>query len=71
MIRSSSSQLEPFDPEIERTFHRLRNLVEAKISPKKERQDMEEPPALGVANVAEVGNKAAVREQGLKIIEEL
>ena len=46
MTRSSSSQLELFDPKIEITFHRLRNLVEARVSSKKERQEMDEPPQL-------------------------
>ena len=64
MTRSSSSQLEPFDFEIERTFHRMRNLVAARISPKKERQEIEEPPALGATNVAKVGNEAAARATG-------
>ena len=60
MTRSSSSQLELFDPKIEITFHRLRNLVEARVSPKKERQEMDEPPIIGAANVAGVGNEAVV-----------
>ena len=62
--QSSLSQLEPFDLEIERTFHCLRNLVEARISPKKEKQEMDETPALGAANVAGVGNEAAVGATG-------
>ena len=66
MTRSSSSQLEPFDLEIERTFCRLRNLVEVRVSPKEERQEMDEILAIGAANVARVGNEAA----GLKTIEE-
>ena len=61
MSRSSSSQLEPFDPEIKRIFCRLRNLVEAGVSPKKERQEMDEIPTLGVANMAKAGNGAAIR----------
>ena len=61
MIRSSSSQLEPFDLEIERTFHRLWNLVEARISPKKERQEMDETPTLGATNMEGIGNKATTR----------
>ena len=64
MTKSSSSQLEPFDPEIERTFRRLRNLVEARISPKKERQEMDETPALGVAHVVGAGNGAAAGATG-------
>ena len=60
MTISSSSQLETFDPEIERTFRRQQNLVEARISPKEERQEMDEPLVIGTANVAEVGNEAAV-----------
>ena len=63
MTRSSSSQLEPFDPEIERTFCRLRNLVEARVSPKKERQEMDETPTIEAATVAGVGNEAAVEAQ--------
>ena len=63
MIRSSSSQLEPFDLDIERTFRHLRNLVEARVSPKKERQEMDETPALRVANMAGVGNEAAAGAQ--------
>ena len=42
MTRSSTSTLEPFDPEIERTLRRLHNLVEEKVSPQKERSIMEE-----------------------------
>ena len=45
MTRSGTSTLEPFDPEIERTFKRIRNLVEARVSPKRERPIMEETPA--------------------------
>ena len=73
MTKSSSSQLEPFDPEIERTFHRLRNLVEARVSPKKERQEMDETLALGVANMEGVGNEAVAVAgvAGVKIIEGL
>ena len=42
MTRSSTSTLEPVDPEIERTFRRLRNLVETRLSPNRQRQEMEE-----------------------------
>ena len=59
MTRSSTSTLEPFDPEIERTLRRLRNLVEEKVSPKKERPTMEETRVLGAANIAGAGNGAA------------
>ena len=52
MIRSSTSTFEPFDPKIKRTFRRLRNLVEVRISPKKERPKMEETSVLGAANMA-------------------
>ena len=45
MTRSSTSKLEPFDPEIERTFHKLRNLVEEKLSPKNQLVEMKETPA--------------------------
>ena len=58
MTRSRSSQLKPFDPEIERTFHRLQNLVEARISPRKERHEMDETLAIRATNVAGVGNEA-------------
>ena len=47
MTRSNTSKLEPFDLEIERTFHRLQNLVETKVLPKKECIEMEETPAHG------------------------
>ena len=60
MTRNNSVTLEPFDPEIERTLRKLRNLVEEKVSPKKERPTMEETRVLGVANIAGVGNGAAV-----------
>ena len=60
MIRSSTSILESFDLEIERTFRRLRNLVKARVSPKRERPVMEETPVLGAANMAEAGNWATV-----------
>ena len=56
MTRSSSSQLEPFDPEIERTFCRLLNLVKERVSPKRERPIMEETPIIGAANMAGAGN---------------
>ena len=45
MTRNKNSNLEPFDPEIERNLRRLRNLVEDKVSPKKERPTMEEQQA--------------------------
>ena len=51
--------MEPFDPEIERTLRKLRNLVEDKVSPKKERPNMEEQ-VLGVANMAGAGNGATI-----------
>ena len=61
MTRNKSSTLEPFDPKIERTLRRLRNLVEEKVSPKKERPTMEETRVLGVAvgDVARVAVGAA------------
>ena len=62
MTRSSLSQLELFDPEIERTFHRLRNLVKERVSPKRERPVMEETPVIGVADMAGAGNGAVVGE---------
>ena len=60
MTRSGTSTLEPFDPEIERTFRRLRNLVETRVSPKSERPIMEETPILGAANMTEAGNGAII-----------
>ena len=60
MIESNTLTLEPFDPEIKKTFRRLRNLVEARVSPKRERPDMEETPVRGAANMAEAGNGATV-----------
>ena len=60
MTRSSTSKLEPCDLEIERTFRKQRNFVEARVSPKKERQEMDETPAIGAANVVRVGNEAAI-----------
>ena len=60
MIRKNTSTLEPFDPEIERTLRRLRNLVEEKVSPKKERPTMEEARVLGATNIASADNGAAV-----------
>ena len=53
MTRSGTSTLEPFDPENERTFRRLRNLVKARL-------EMEETPVLGAANMEGVGNGAVV-----------
>ena len=60
MARSNTSKLEPFDPEIERTLRRLRNLVEKKVSPKKERLTMDETRVLGAANIAGAGNGAII-----------
>ena len=59
MTRNTNSNLEPFDPEIERALRRLRNLVEDKVSPKKERPTMKEQ-VLGAANMVGAGNGAAV-----------
>ena len=70
MTRSSTSILEPFDLEIERTFRRLRNLVEARVSPKIERLEMEETPFRGAANIAGAGNGAAIGGAGVEILEE-
>ena len=58
MTKNNTSTLEPFDPEIERTLRRLRNLVEEKVSPKKERPTMEETRVLGAVNIAGAGNGA-------------
>ena len=66
MTRSSLSQLELFDPEIERTFHRLRNLVKERVSPKRERPVMEETPVIGVADMAGAGNGASVGAVGVE-----
>ena len=66
MTRNNTSTLEPFDPEIERTLRRLCNLVEEKVSPKKERPTMEETQVLGAANIASVGNGAAVGAEGVE-----
>ena len=62
MIKSSTSKLESFDPEIERTFRRLRDLVESKASPQKQRQEMEESPAHRAAIGAGVGIRAKVEQ---------
>ena len=51
MTKNSTSTLEPFDSEIERTLRRLRNLVEEKVSPKKERPIMEETRVLRAVNL--------------------
>ena len=59
MTRNNSSTLESFDLEIERTLRRLHNLVEEKVSPKKEGPTMEETRVLGVANITGAGNGAA------------
>ena len=60
MTKNKNSNLEPFDLEIERTLRRLRNLVEEKVSPKKERPTMEETRVLGAINIAGAGNGAAI-----------
>ena len=60
MIRNNTSTLEPFDPEIERTLRRLRNLVKEKVSPKKESPIMEETRVLGAVNIPGAGNGAVV-----------
>ena len=66
MTKSSTSTLEPFDPKIERTFWKLRNLVEAKVSPKRERPIIEETLVLRAANMEGVGNGAAVGAAGVQ-----
>ena len=66
MTRSGTSTLESFDPEIERTFRRLRNFVEARVSPKRERPNMEETRVLGAANMEGAGNGAAVGAAGVQ-----
>ena len=55
MTRSSTSTLEPFDHEIEKTFRRLRNLVEARVSRKRERPIMEKTPVIGRAGSGAAG----------------
>ena len=64
MTRGSPSQLEPIDPEIKITFRYLRNLVEARVSPKKEKQEMDETPTLGVENIERVGNETTAGAAG-------
>ena len=66
MTRNNTSTLEPFDPEIERTLRRLRNLVEEKVSPKKERPIMEETRVRGATNIAGAGNGAAIGATGIE-----
>ena len=66
MTRNSTSNLEPFDSEIERTLRKLRNLLEEKVSPKKERSTMEETRVFGAANNAGAGNGAAVGAAGVE-----
>ena len=66
MTRSSISISEPIDLEIERTFRRLRDLVEARVSPKRERPIMEEIPILVVANMEGASNGAAVGAAGVQ-----
>ena len=66
MNRNNTSTLESFDPEIERTLRRLRNLVEEKVSPNKERPTMEETRVLRAANIAGAGNGAAVGAAGVE-----
>ena len=66
MTRSGTSTLEPFDPEIERTFRRLRNLVKERVSSKRERPIMEETPVLRVGNMEGIGNGAAVGAAGIQ-----
>ena len=57
MTRSGNSTLEPFDSEIERTLRKLHNLVEARVSPKRERLIMEETPApVGPVGAVRVDN---------------
>ena len=70
MTRNNTSTLEPIDPEIKRTFRSLRNLVEEKVSPKKERPTMEETRVLGVANIAGTDNGAVVVENPMRTLME-
>ena len=62
MTRSSTSNLKPFDPKIERTFRSLRKLVKEKIATVKEelmeRQDGANAPIgarIGVGNGVGMG----------------
>ena len=64
MTRNSTSTLEPLDLEIERTLRRLRNLVEEKVSPKKERSIMEETRVLGAANTQMLVMELQSEQQG-------
>ena len=66
LTRSETSTLEPLDLEIERTFRKLRNFVEARVSPKRERPNMEETRVLGAANMEGAGNGAAVGAAGVQ-----
>ena len=66
MTRGGTSTLEPVDPEIERTFRRLRNLVEERVSLKRERPIMDETPVLGAANMEGAGNGPAVGAAGVQ-----
>ena len=66
VTRNSTSTLEPLDLEIERTFRRLRNLIEARVSPKIERPIMEETPVIRAANMAGASNGVAVGVVGIQ-----
>ena len=66
MIKSGTSTLEPIDPEIERTFRKLCNLVEARVSPKRDRPVMEEIPVIGAVNIEGASNRAAVGAVGVQ-----
>ena len=57
MIKNNTSKLEPFDLEIERTFHKLRNLVGEKLSSRKQHSKMEDT----LAPVCVVGARVAAR----------
>ena len=52
MTKSSTSKLEPFDPEIKRTFNNLCNLIESKLSPKKEGKEIMINLELGAYSVS-------------------
>ena len=47
MTRSIIAKLEPFDLEIEITFHHLFVFIEIKLSPRKQRQEMDNTPIAG------------------------
>ena len=60
MTINNTSKVELFDPEIEKTFHKLRNLVGEKLSLRNQSVKMEEKPApVGAGVKASVGAAGA------------